>query len=283
MSDFKKRTLDFLEIEWATYIQRFQRWPADEQEKRLKDQGYASLRDMLAHILAWWEEGLEIVLAVAEGREYARKKYDFDVFNAEAVAKYRSWDEAKLLARFEEFRREMGSSLRAMNEAAWENRRVQAWLNGIVIHHAREHLVALSRFLALDTLENLWSTYVDDFNHLDAEAEKEFLQRQGFETFHDLLAHVAGWWEEGIRIIIGIQSGPGFTWQEPEVDAFNVVLVEKYKSWSDAELYKHFESLQLELIKLTAGLPEQAFLNKDLEGWLAADVVSHYDEHAIQV
>ena len=43
---------------------------------------------MLAHILAWWEEAMPIILAIAEGREYERKKYDFDAFNAEAVARY---------------------------------------------------------------------------------------------------------------------------------------------------------------------------------------------------
>ena len=62
---------------------------------------------MLAHILAWWEEGLPIILAIAEEREYERKKYDFDVFNAEAVAKYKSWDEAEFLAHFESTRQKL--------------------------------------------------------------------------------------------------------------------------------------------------------------------------------
>ena len=82
MSSFKQRTLDFLEIEWKTYIERFDRWPADEGLKRVNAQGYQQFRDMLAHVLAWWEEGMEIILATAEGREFARKKYDFDAFNA---------------------------------------------------------------------------------------------------------------------------------------------------------------------------------------------------------
>jgi hypothetical protein len=28
-------------------------------------------------------------------------------------------------------------------------------------------------------------------------------------------------------------------------------------------------------------LPEDAFLNKDIEGWLISDVVGHYDDHPI--
>jgi hypothetical protein len=31
----------------------------------------------------------------AEGREYERRKYDFNAFNAEAIAKYKDWDEAE--------------------------------------------------------------------------------------------------------------------------------------------------------------------------------------------
>ena len=153
MSNFKQRTLNFLEIEWASYVERFNRLPVEDGIKRVKGQGYEQFRDMLAHILAWWEEGLPIILAIAEEREYERKKYDFDVFNAAAVAKYKSWDEAEFLAHFENTRQKTVASLMSMNEAAWENRRVRSWVNGIFIEHAREHLVALSRFLTLDTLE----------------------------------------------------------------------------------------------------------------------------------
>ena len=125
MSNLKQRTLDFLEIEWATYIERFNHWPAEDGRKRVNSQGYEQFRDMLAHILAWWEEGMGIILAIAEEREFERKKYDFDVFNAEAVAKYKDWDEAEFLAYFEKTRQKVVADLRSMNEAAWKNRRVR--------------------------------------------------------------------------------------------------------------------------------------------------------------
>jgi hypothetical protein len=32
---------------------------------------------------------------------------------------------------------------------------------------------------------------------------------------------------------------------------------------------------------LTANLPDDFFLNKDIEGWLRDDVVEHYNEHLI--
>jgi hypothetical protein len=279
----KQRTLDYVELEWGTYLQRFNRLPEDEQNKRVKEMGYESFRDMLAHILAWWEEGMGIILATAQGRPFERRKYDFDAFNAEAVAKYRPWDETEFMAHFEKTRQKMGTDLSSMDEAVYENRRVQAWLRAVILHHAREHLVALSRFLAIDLLENDWEPYVVDFNRREAEKQQEFLSKQGFENFHDLLAHIIGWWEAGARVITGILDSPAFTWQSYDVDAFNEELTQKYSAWSDDDLYRHFEGVRLMLIDLVAGLPEDAFLNRDIESWLVEDVIEHYDEHPIPV
>ncbi|RIK28997.1 MAG: hypothetical protein DCC56_14130 [Anaerolineae bacterium] len=277
----KQRTLDYINHEWGTYVERFNRLPKTEREKRLKKIGFESFRDMLAHILAWWEEGMPIILAIAEGREFERKKYDFDAFNAEAVAKYKSWDEDKFLAHVEKTRKKAEADIQSVNEAAFENRRVRAWADGIFIHHAREHLVVLSRFLAMDLLKNEWAEYVEEFNNLGEEKQKEFLTKQGFESFHDLVAHVIGWWEEGAHIISGIVEKPGFTWESRDTDAFNLELTKKYATWSDDELFKHYERVRTVMYELTASLPADAFQNYDIEGWLNDDVVGHYDEHAI--
>jgi hypothetical protein len=277
----KQRTLDYVEIEWESYIERFNRLPVDEQAKRVKQEGYEQFRDILAHILAWWDEGMEVILALTEGSEFERRKYDFDAFNAEAVAKYRSWDEAEFLSQFEKTRQKLSADLRSMDEAVFENRRVKAWIRGVVISHAREHLVALSRFLVVDMLANEWGTYIADFNRLDAEKQTEFLSKQGFESFHDLLAHIVGWWEEGARIITGIVNNTGFTWESHDTDAFNAELTEKYSTWSDDNLFKHYESVRLAMMDLTANLPDDFLLNKDIEGWLRDDVVEHFNEHAI--
>ena len=279
MSNFKQRTLDFLEIEWGTYVERFNQLPVDEGIKRVNAQGYEQFRDMLAHVLAWWEEGMEIILAVAEGREFARKKYDFDAFNAEAVAKYKGWDEGEFLARFEKMRQQAVADLRSMNDAAWENRRAQTWVNGIFINHAREHLVASSRFLILDTLQYGWGGYIEAFSKV--EDKNAFLKKQGVENLSELLGHVIGWWEEGERIISGILNDPNFKWQDRDTDAYNADLIVQYRQVSEQVAQERFEKKRQEMIDLVMRLPEDAFTNQDIERWLAADVVEHYDEHAI--
>jgi hypothetical protein len=281
MSISKQRALDYMELEWGTYVERFNRLSKQEQQKRVNEMGYDSLRDLLAHILAWWQEGMGVILVIAEERPFERRKYDFDAFNAEAVARYRGWDEKEFMAHFEHTRQQVAEQLEPMDKTVFENRRVRAWLDAVVLHHAREHLATLSRFLALDMLENGWASYVEDFQRLDREKQKEFLSNQGFENFHDLLAHIIGWWEEAARIIHGILDSPAFTWEDPETDAFNVELTKKFSTWSEDDLFKHYEVVRLALIDLVTRLPEDAFLNKDIEGWLVADVVGHYDDHPI--
>jgi hypothetical protein len=277
----KRRVLDYMEQEWGTYVERFQRLTEEEQKRRLRETGYGSLRDLLAHILAWWDEGMGVILSIAEERPFERKRYDFDVFNAEAVVKYGSWKEADFMAHFERTRQKVSADLESLNEPVFENRRVKAWLRAVILNHAREHLVTLSRFLVLDMLEKDWISYLDDFQRLEPERQNEFLSKQGFDTFHDLLAHIIGWWEEGARIINGILDSPSFTWQDHDVDSFNRELTQKFSAWSDDDLFKHYESLRLALIDLVKRLPQDAFFNMDIESWLVDDVVHHYDEHAL--
>ncbi|MDX1377747.1 MAG: ClbS/DfsB family four-helix bundle protein [Anaerolineales bacterium] len=281
MTITKRRTLDYVEQEWGTYVERFHRLPTEVQEKRVREMGYERFRDMLAHILAWWDEGMGIIIATAEGRTVERRKYDFDVFNAEAVAKYKDWDEAEFMAHFEKTRQKMAADLKSMDEAVFENRRVQAWLHAVIYHHAREHLVSLSRFIIMDLLNNEWATYIDDFNRLDDDTKKEFLSEQGFNDFHELIAHIIGWWEEGARIIAGIMDSPSFKWEDPDTDEFNRELVKKYSTWSQDDLFAHFKAVRVAMLDLAADLPNDAFLNKDIESWLSDDVVGHYDEHPI--
>lgn len=278
MLSYKQRTLNFLETEWATYIERFNSWPAEEGLKRVNAQGYGQFRDMLAHILTWWEEAMPIILAIAEQREYERRKYDFDVFNAAAVAQYKDWNETEFLAHFEEVRHKSAADLTSMNEAAWENPRARSWINGIFIHHAREHLVASSRFLILDTLENEWSTYIEDYEKI--EDKDAFLKKQGVGNFRELLGHVIAWWERGEQVITGILKDPNFMPQELDTDAFNAEVIVKYRKLSDTDVQKRFGRKRQAMIKLVSDLPESAFVNKDIEGWLAADIVEHFDEHA---
>jgi hypothetical protein len=281
MSNFKQRILKLLKEEWGTYIERFDLLSPDKKIERVKEQGFESLRDLLAHILAWWEEGLEVVLAAAEGREIPHKTYDDDAFNAEAVMRYGSWNEAEFFTHFESVRRKMESSLGSVPDAVFENRRVASWLYGIVIEHAREHIVALSHVLTMDTLENEWAGYIERFDQLGAAKQKEFLSKQGFERFRDIVAHVIGWWEETSYVVNQIMKNPGYVWEGRDVDEFNAELIRKFSPWSEKDLALYYENVRKSLMELVETLSGDAFRNQDVESWLAADAVRHFDDHAL--
>lgn len=279
MTSYKQRVIDFFEIEWGTYVERTKRLPALEASHRVRVEGYDRLHDLLAHVIGWWEEGIPIVMAIAENREYARKKYDFDAFNAESMAKYKDWDEAEFLTHFEKTRQDIVTQLRSLDEAAFDHPRVRGWLRGTVIEHAREHLLVLSKFLALDTLEEEWGTYLTRFDKI--EAKDTFLQKQGYTSFSHLLAHIVGWWEEGIKLTKAVLANPSFVYNEPDTNSFNAEMVAKYKETSEPDMRNLFEQTRAEMTALVRGLPESAFENQTIERWLAADVVEHYDEHAV--
>jgi hypothetical protein len=133
----------------------------------------------------------------------------------------------------------------------------------------------------MQVLEEGWGEYVKQFNTLSPEAQAAFLQKEGFANFHDLLAHVIGWWEEGLWIITGILEDPSFTWEERETDAFNLELIEKFRSWSEEDLLLHYENVREALLNLVADLPENALDNKDIRDWLEADVIEHLEDHRI--
>lgn len=277
---YKQRTVDFLEIEWGTYVERFNRLPELDGTQRVRRQGFDRFRDMLAHILGWWEDVMPVILAIAENRDYEKKKYDFDAFNAESVTRYKDWNEAEFLAHFEKTRQKTAADLRSMSEAAFEDRRIQGRINGIFISHAREHLVALSKFLTLDTLEHEWGEYIARFDA--SEKKEEFLKRQSAARFEDLLVHAVAWWDEGVKAVQGALNDPEFVFNGPaDTDAFNAEIVAKYQGTSEEELRALFEQKRLDMIELVRGLPESAFQNPTIEEWLAADVVEHFDEHAL--
>ena len=133
----------------------------------------------------------------------------------------------------------------------------------------------------MHVLEGGWGVYVSQFNALSPEAQAAFLQKEGFETFHDLLAHIIGWWEEGLWVMTGILDDPSFTWQERDTDTFNLELIEKFRSWSDEDLLLHYENVREAMLHLVADLPENALDNKDIHGWLYADVIEHLEDHRI--
>jgi len=133
----------------------------------------------------------------------------------------------------------------------------------------------------MGVLQEGWGKYIEQFKALSPESQAAFLDKEGFENFHDLLAHIIGWWEEGLWIITGILDDPSFTWEDRDADVFNQELVEKYCSWSEDDLLLHFENVRHATLELVSELHEDALTNKDIREWLYGNVIEHLEDHKV--
>jgi hypothetical protein len=133
----------------------------------------------------------------------------------------------------------------------------------------------------IHALDGGWAVYIPRFQALSPQAQAAFLEQQGFSRFRDLLAHVIAWWEEGHRIICGIIDDPSFTWQDIDVDAFNVAAIQRFANMPEDELFDYFERMRRVMLNLVSDLPEDALENEDIANWLLADVIEHLRDHAL--
>jgi hypothetical protein len=125
-----QQLLDNLNRDWKEYPGHFNQLDPDQQAAFLKEQGYASFHDLLAHILAWWEEAIKIVQSILDLEEIPRREYDIDDFNAAALDRFRTWKETDLI-----------SLVVDLPEGGLQNKRINDWLNACLVDHFHAHAI----------------------------------------------------------------------------------------------------------------------------------------------
>ncbi len=133
--------LDMLQREWAAYPERFRALPEDEQKRFLLKQGFPRFRDLLAHIVAWWEEGLQLIDSVAKDPSYKMPDKNIDAYNAQVVEMFGALDEADIGKRYEATRAALIELLINLPLEVYEHKQVQAWLKSDAIEHYFDHAV----------------------------------------------------------------------------------------------------------------------------------------------
>jgi hypothetical protein len=117
--------------EWGRYRAAFARLPTAEQAVFLKEQGYASARDLLAHVAVWWEEAEGIIDAAVTQKPRPARQYNFDEFNAAAVGRFKETSETEFMAWYESQRKQMVAVVSALSDEQLKIRRVYSWLDGV--------------------------------------------------------------------------------------------------------------------------------------------------------
>ncbi len=135
----RKELLDALDKEWGTYVERY-RAKTDEGKKRfVKKQGYSRFADILAHFIAWWEEGIKALEQMPIDPAYQSPDFGVDEFNAQAVNRFSGSGEEEIIKTFEGLRQSMARLVAGLPDSAFHEKRIADRLHIEIIGHMEEH------------------------------------------------------------------------------------------------------------------------------------------------
>jgi hypothetical protein len=114
----------------------------EEQQKAfLEKQGFPRFRDLAAHIVAWWEEGIRLIEGVAKNPTHRMPEMDTDAFNALVVEMFSLLAEVDVWKRYEAARAALIELAINLPDDTYQHKEVQAWLRSDVIEHYFDHSI----------------------------------------------------------------------------------------------------------------------------------------------
>jgi hypothetical protein len=137
----RQSVLHLLNGDWADYVNHFRSLPLAAQAAFLEKQGYKRLTDLLAHIVAWWEEGLQAIQRFQNDPEARQPEIDIDSFNALAVEKVRAVGEVEEIRIFEEARGKFVEVVENLSKDDFKDERVLTQLKWELINHLEDHRI----------------------------------------------------------------------------------------------------------------------------------------------
>jgi hypothetical protein len=137
----KEEVVKCLKKQWGTYIERYNKLSIDEQQKYLKQQGYLRLGDLLAHVAAWWQRGMQLVMVYQHDLSFQPPDVDVDAFNSEAVASVKALSDAEVVSHFEAVRRQILELVKQLEEVDLQSDQIKRQLSMDVLGHYQEHLL----------------------------------------------------------------------------------------------------------------------------------------------
>jgi hypothetical protein len=137
----RQSLLNLLNGDWAGYVARFQALSPDQQAAFLEKQGYKRLVDLLAHIVAWWEEGLRAIQRYQNDPAARQPEIDVDSFNARVVEKVRTVSQTEEIRVFEEARRKFVEVVKKLSEDDFKDERVVNQIRWELVNHLEEHRI----------------------------------------------------------------------------------------------------------------------------------------------
>jgi hypothetical protein len=137
----RQSVLNLLTGDWADYVPRFQALPPAAQAAFLQQQGYKRLADLLAHIVAWWEFGLQAIPRFQGDPAARMAEIDVDRFNAQAVEQVQAVSDGEEIRIFEEARQKFLDFARRLSEEDFKDERILTQFKWELVNHLEEHRI----------------------------------------------------------------------------------------------------------------------------------------------
>lgn len=141
MESDRQRALDVLAEDWGTYIGKFQGLSPQAQAEFLQKQGYKRLADLLAHVVAWWEMGLQSIERYKADPQAKPLEIDVDPFNAKAVEKVRNATDEEVIQTFDAARRRFADYVTGLSDDDFRDERIVGQIRMELIGHYEEHRI----------------------------------------------------------------------------------------------------------------------------------------------
>jgi len=137
----RQSVLTLLAGDWANYVARFQALPPANQAAFLQQQGYKRLADLLAHIVAWWEVGMQAIPRYQADPAAKLLEIDVESFNARAVEQAQAVSEAGEIMVFEAARLKFLDLSNQLTDEDFKDERILTQFKWELVNHLEEHRI----------------------------------------------------------------------------------------------------------------------------------------------
>jgi hypothetical protein len=137
----RQSVLDLLAGDWADYVPHFQALSPAAQAAFLQQQGYKRLADLLAHIISWWEYGMQAIPRYHSDPAARLAEIDVDSFNARAVERVRGVSENEEIRVFEEARRKFIDFTKQLSDEDFNDERILTQYKWELVNHLEDHRI----------------------------------------------------------------------------------------------------------------------------------------------
>ena len=133
--------LGLLVGDWADYIPRYQSLSPAAQAAFLQQQGYKRLADLLAHIVAWWQFGMQAIPRFQADPAARMAEIDVDSFNARAVQQVQAVSDADEIKAFEVARQKFLDLTRQLSDDDFKDERILTQIRWELVNHLEDHRI----------------------------------------------------------------------------------------------------------------------------------------------